>query len=848
MKTSNLRVLLHTFIWICSCSCSFIEAWGLSRRRRTITTINKTNQKFALQDSSRPYKQNKISYSRSPQETQDQSTEKRHFKRATHIIKVTFRIAKKRRLNRLEKRKQLQNCNDSLNIVDATDDNKSNSADTTNIDQFQSNIDGDVLLSKNIPDDEDDKTQENETKIVQNPSFIIESKVSSRQMYSALQPPSSDELYQTSLSSDELYQTSSRITERKPIVIHNLKELRSAVLDQGHLLQDLDFNVSCFATRKDKKKERTRSKRKDRVINQEEIIKLMQQRFNSTSFSFATGYMAGGQRKQVYEYKSTMESKAQDTHVDLPFDHEVIKLIEKRFKTKSKPGSRAKDDYATLALSIEGGGMRGAVSAGMASAIAVLGLSDSFDSIYGSSAGSVIGAYMISRQMCIDVYTQVLTTAKSKFVSKARLASSLATNLLDQAANSTIFSKKMNPAMNISFVLDSIMDPEKGLRPLDMEVFKLNDQKQQLRIVTSTVRDGKMETHCLGSKNLDFFDEIDSDSGAVIERATTMANGKRHGLFACLETSMTVPTATGPPLPLLRNKDAKSSIISRCFDAFCYEPIPYRSAVQEGATHVLVLKTRPRGNPIGTKPGLFEKVFAPMYFDGNDMPQVSKFFENGGQQYIYAEDYLTLDEGKRAGKEGVLCPPQKILYGVDRDEEALHYIKNQNEWNRAHLLPVECPPGTPELSPLSVDTNEVLEAVQHGFAVAFDMLAPSTGIELNSHLNGKRVAELLFPVSRKPRVKSKILKNPVSITGDVIDANNSEEKYYDRVVQIDSWNWIENLDSENVEMQDDLLNDPCPKKDSLSLLRTLPGFSDGKMSSLSFSLYDQLDRSQDKLQ
>ena len=82
----------------------------------------------------------------------------------------------------------------------------------------------------------------------------------------------------------------------------------------------------------------------------------------------------------------------------------------------------------------------------------------------------------------------------------------------------------------------------------------------------------------------------------------------------------------------------------------------------------------------------------------------------------------------------------------------------------------------------------------------------------------------------------------------MIDANNSEEKYYDRVVQIDSWNWIENLDSENVEMHDDLLNDPCPKKDSLSLLRTLPGFSDGKMSSLSFSLYDQLNRSQDKLQ
>jgi hypothetical protein len=31
------------------------------------------------------------------------------------------------------------------------------------------------------------------------------------------------------------------------------------------------------------------------------------------------------------------------------------------------------------------------------------------------------------------------------------------------------------------------------------------------------------------------------------------------------------------------------------FDAFCYEPIPYRSAVKDGATHVLALRSRPEG-------------------------------------------------------------------------------------------------------------------------------------------------------------------------------------------------------------------------------------------------------------
>jgi len=83
------------------------------------------------------------------------------------------------------------------------------------------------------------------------------------------------------------------------------------------------------------------------------------------------------------------------TESDAPvlLDHQVVQLLAQRFQSKSQPGAR--DDPYTLALCMEGGGMRGAVSAGMAAAIASLGLTDAFDKVYGSSAGSVIGAYMI---------------------------------------------------------------------------------------------------------------------------------------------------------------------------------------------------------------------------------------------------------------------------------------------------------------------------------------------------------------------------------------------------------------------------------------------------------------------
>jgi len=53
-------------------------------------------------------------------------------------------------------------------------------------------------------------------------------------------------------------------------------------------------------------------------------------------------------------------------------------------------------DGARLALAIEGGGMRGAVSAGMAIALDELGLTDAFDAVYGASAGALNGVWLLS--------------------------------------------------------------------------------------------------------------------------------------------------------------------------------------------------------------------------------------------------------------------------------------------------------------------------------------------------------------------------------------------------------------------------------------------------------------------
>jgi tRNA-binding EMAP/Myf-like protein len=58
---------------------------------------------------------------------------------------------------------------------------------------------------------------------------------------------------------------------------------------------------------------------------------------------------------------------------------------------RSKPSKRT--DGIKLGLAIEGGGMRGCVSAGMVTCLHHLGLADAFDAVYGSSAGCLVGKH-----------------------------------------------------------------------------------------------------------------------------------------------------------------------------------------------------------------------------------------------------------------------------------------------------------------------------------------------------------------------------------------------------------------------------------------------------------------------
>lgn len=511
------------------------------------------------------------------------------------------------------------------------------------------------------------------------------------------------------------------IRKKKPlVVVSNIHELREAILDRGLELRDIELNYSPPPSLRSS---------------------------NSTT---------------LHHFNENFSSSASIENVTQSlFTHDVLNLLHQRYHTHSTPANRSVYDNATLALAIEGGGIRGAVSGGMAAAVVCLGLSNAFDAIYGSSAGSIIGSYFVSRQLYLDVYTDVIPAGFDLFVSKAKIIGDIFRNLFNimkggswKRLNGLLLERFKIPrgeeqvttlqptregGLNISFVLDSIMCPDKGLRPLDLESFAHNDEVQPLRIVSSAVctETGKLKSVVFGSKEGHFCDGFANmvDEGNVnstslypeILSAEADERGYRRGLWACLGASMSVPGAAGSPFPMdLSSENGKSRHL--CFDAFCYEPVPYRSAVAEGATHVLALRSKPAGAEPKTKPTLFERAVAPLYFRSHKAETVAKFFERGGQQYLYAEDILTCDEGLDAKGE-IPIPPTEVLYANPEDKSP--DAKDRSQWKKAHLLPVIVPAGIAELGTLEDDRERIIAGIRSGFAAVSVQCCHMNGYLIN---------------------------------------------------------------------------------------------------------------------
>jgi predicted patatin/cPLA2 family phospholipase len=212
--------------------------------------------------------------------------------------------------------------------------------------------------------------------------------------------------------------------------------------------------------------------------------------------------------------------------------HEVIAILRDR---AARGSTRPHGDDASVALAVEGGSMRGVVSAGMVTALERLGLVNAFDAVYGASAGAINAAYFLAGQAALG------TTIYSE-------------NINGPSFISFLRPLRGRPIIDLDFLLDVVVPTRK---PLD--IARVMAATAPLAVLATDVE--RAEPAVLR----DFRDEAD--------------------LCGALRAGATMPILAGGPFAY-RGRTY--------FDASLTAPIPVAAAEADGHSHVLVLLTRPR--------------------------------------------------------------------------------------------------------------------------------------------------------------------------------------------------------------------------------------------------------------
>ena len=215
--------------------------------------------------------------------------------------------------------------------------------------------------------------------------------------------------------------------------------------------------------------------------------------------------------------------------------HPALHLIAERRAAGGGPGAHG--DGHRLALAIEGGGMRGTITAGMALGLHELGLTPVFDDVYGSSAGAITGAWLCSANPPgLRIWYD--TTLTRALIKRA--------NLL----------RPGRPVLDVETLIEQVYP----------EVMDFG-----------SVLASPLPLHVLAT---------DATTGEAIDLRpylNTAANLRR-----ALRASCALPLLAGPPVELQGR---------RYLDSGLSESIPYKTAMAQAATHVLVLSSR-RGEDV----------------------------------------------------------------------------------------------------------------------------------------------------------------------------------------------------------------------------------------------------------
>jgi len=221
----------------------------------------------------------------------------------------------------------------------------------------------------------------------------------------------------------------------------------------------------------------------------------------------------------------------------------VLAALAERRRTGSRPGART--DGLRIALAVEGGGMRGIISGGMALALHEAGLTGAFDAVYGASAGALTGAWLLSGD-----------------------AGQLAGWADPEYARAMV-----RPG-----------NPLRGRPVVDLHHLVEHLYAHVARMDFDAILANPTTLHPLATH---------TGTGASTDLHPLLTDPAR--LRLALRASAALPLLAGPPVEIAG---------SRYYDAGLAESVPFRTALAQGATHVLVLRSRaPLPAPAGPAAG-----------------------------------------------------------------------------------------------------------------------------------------------------------------------------------------------------------------------------------------------------
>jgi predicted patatin/cPLA2 family phospholipase len=215
---------------------------------------------------------------------------------------------------------------------------------------------------------------------------------------------------------------------------------------------------------------------------------------------------------------------------DAPEARHILDILRARV---ARGGRAPHDDGASIALAVEGGAMRGVVSAGMVWALEELGYTHAFDAVYGSSAGAINAAYFLAGQAGLGTRIYHEDINCRRFIDLSRPF-------------------RGRPIVDLSFLLDDVARRRKRL-----DVGRLLEGRTPLSVLAT---------------------DVDSRVARVFG-----AFEDAEALFGSLRAGATMPVVAGAPYEHGGR---------RYLDASLSEPVPVPTAERRGHTHILALLTR----------------------------------------------------------------------------------------------------------------------------------------------------------------------------------------------------------------------------------------------------------------